>query len=119
MLLGERLGQGRHGAVKVLAYNSLIMARKKVKPHYTETLSCDRFKEELQIIKKLSLHNHIGKLAGTYTIIADPKLYILTFPVALCTLDKVIDDYEKLRKGECRITDVITVSWATVGRACT
>ncbi|KAK3901895.1 kinase-like domain-containing protein [Staphylotrichum tortipilum] len=95
----DTLGSGSYGVVeKVLFHSSnrsIYLARKTLRPlhrrHYV-----DDMRKEANVMERLD-HMHIVKLVGTYCI--KPRLYLLLWPVAVCSLDALLLDIDNFRTG--------------------
>ncbi|KFY83652.1 hypothetical protein V498_07893 [Pseudogymnoascus sp. VKM F-4517 (FW-2822)] len=92
-----RLGEGGAAFVDRVTYGAVAMARKKIDRRRHRYATLEQLREEAEIMDKL-VHQHIVALVGTYTQGAN-VLYILTYPVAVCELNHLLDDIEDLRLG--------------------
>ncbi|OBT48831.1 serine/threonine protein kinase [Pseudogymnoascus sp. WSF 3629] len=91
------LGAGGAAFVERVTYGAVAMARKKIDRRGHRNATLERLREEAEIMDKL-VHRHIVSLVGTYT--QGPNvLYILTYPVAVCDLHRLLDDIEDLHLG--------------------
>lgn len=94
---GKPIGsKGGYGIVRRIVYRDVPLAKKSILTYTKADLN--RIKQEVSIGKKLDGHRHIVQLVGTYITTADGNqfLNILTFPVAACDLDRLLDDCEAL-----------------------
>lgn len=94
LVVGDYLGRGSFGTVKTISVRALKMARKKIDTHGLDSHSVKSLKNEVRVMERL-VHRHLVRLVGSYT--SGSELCILTFPVALCTFEQVLDEYEKLQ----------------------
>lgn len=92
-----QLGAGGAALVDRVTYGAVAMARKKIDRRRHRYATLEQLREEAEIMDKL-VHQHIVALVGTYTHGAN-VLYILTYPVAVCELNHLLDDVEGLRLG--------------------
>ena len=91
------LGAGGAAFVERVTYGAVVMARKKIDRRQHNYATLERLREEAEIMDKL-VHRHIVTLVGTYTQGAN-VLYILTYPVAVCDLHCLLDEFEELHRG--------------------
>ncbi len=82
---------------------SICLARKMVRPPYRRYPMANLL-EEAKVMEKLD-HEHIIKVVGTYCM--KPSLYILLWPVAVCSLDCLLADIDALRTGQGDQDDTI------------
>jgi serine/threonine protein kinase len=57
----------------------------------------ERLREEANAMERL-VHTHILRLVGTYTF-KSKNLYILLYPVAVCDLNRFLEDVDDIRSG--------------------
>ncbi len=101
------LGVGTFGVVQKVQFHSnnrsICLARKMVRPPYRRYPMANLL-EEAKVMEKLD-HEHIIKVVGTYCM--KPSLYILLWPVAVCSLDCLLADIDALRTGQGDQDDTI------------
>ena len=101
------LGVGTFGVVQKVQFHSnnrsICLARKMVRPPYRRYPMANLL-EEAKVMEKLD-HEHIIKVVGTYCM--KPSLYILLWPVAVCSLDCLLADIDALRTGQGDQDDII------------
>ncbi|KAH8726791.1 kinase-like domain-containing protein [Phaeosphaeriaceae sp. PMI808] len=92
---GRYLGRGSMGDVYETTVQGWKLAHKRIE--FKRKIG-EKEMKEIAILKRLSSHNHIIQLVGTYT--HRRLLGILLYPVAVCDLHKFFDDVE---------------AWSTIG----
>ncbi|GKT91435.1 serine/threonine kinase [Colletotrichum tofieldiae] len=97
------LGMGTFGRVERVAYRTVRLARKWIKPQRNQTFHTLR--REALAMERLD-HDHIVKLVGTYTF-KQRELYLLIWPVAVCNLDELLTDLADLRSGQGDREDIL------------
>jgi len=101
------LGSGSFGVVQKVKFHcnnrSICLARKQVRPPYRR-YRMDWLRAEANVMEKLD-HDHIVKLVGTYCI--QTSLYLLLWPVAVCSLDILLNDIDSLRTDHGDREDII------------
>ncbi len=85
---GRYLGHGVNGPVYETTYNGIRLAWKQ---KFSRRKIGDPERREIEIIKKLS-HKHVIRLIGTYA--QDRCLGLLLWPVAVCDLSNLLEDYD-------------------------
>ncbi|KAH6618214.1 kinase-like domain-containing protein [Chaetomium sp. MPI-SDFR-AT-0129] len=101
------LGSGTFGVVQKVEFQwngrSICLARKQVRPQ-NRRQPMSELHAEASLMEKLD-HEHIVKLVGTYCI--QSSLYLLLWPVAVCSLDILINDIDNLRADHGDREDII------------
>ena len=99
---------GSFGVVQKVQFHSnnrsICLARKQVRQPYRRYPMANLL-EEAKVMEKLD-HDHIVKVVGTYCV--PHNLYILLWPVAVCSLDCLLADIDSLRTGQGDHQDTIT-----------
>lgn len=97
--IGETLKEGRYGTVTKVRYRNVDLARKTIQMSRFSKEAKKLIRQEGSIGQSLDSHRHIIKLVGTFWESSDDPLRctfnILTFPVAVCDLEQMLEDCEE------------------------
>lgn len=92
------LDSGGSGVVFKTLYGDIPIAKKRILLSIHERGRLKRIEEEIKAARKLDGHRHIVNTLGTcfhQLSDCDAKIYILTFPVANCNLENLLNDCQK------------------------
>jgi len=92
----DLLGKGNYVRVERVEHKSVHLARKHIRP--PRWITYEDIIKESDVMKKL-VHEHVVQLVGTYQLRKN-DLYILIWPVAVCSLDALIHDLDDLRNNQ-------------------
>ncbi|KAL2161886.1 hypothetical protein VTH06DRAFT_7670 [Thermothelomyces fergusii] len=104
----KELGRGASSSVdkvKLHCNNWSIYLARKVVWRRSRRHKLEDLRNEVHVMENLD-HHHIVKLVGTYYF--QDCLYFLLWPVAVCNLDKLLGDIDRLRKGQGDREDIIS-----------
>ena len=102
----EILGRGYFGEVEDVEYVcaekhfQVRLARKRIQCR--RNVNLEKLRQEGKIMEKVKHHHHVVKFVGSYCERRGRSewMYLLSWPVAACSLDEFLQDIETLREKE-------------------